>query len=102
MNQVKEVLIQQQLRSSPRLRRTYADLKASGYPHLDRFYMELTDVSPEMNDCPRGRLAIKANNVARQLTHKRLAVVVEDGQGRLYKAMARWEAPPRVQGPRVR
>lgn len=102
LNQVRERLVQEQLRSSPRLRRTYADLKASGYPHLDRFYTELADIEPEMNVGPRGRLAIKANNVARQLTHRRLAVVVEYGQGGLYKAKARWEAPPQAQGPRTR
>lgn len=93
LDQMKEQLIQEQLRSSPRLRRTYADLTTSGYPHLDRFYTELTDISPEMNDGPRGRLAIKVNNVARQLTHKRLAVVVQYGQGGLYKAKARWKSP---------
>ena len=95
LNYVKEQLIEEQLRSSPRLRRMYADLEARGYPHLDRFYTELTDISPEMEDAPRGRLATKANNLARQMTHRRLAVVVEYGRGGLYKAEARWEAPPR-------
>ena len=95
LSQVKEQLIEEQLRSSPRLRRMYADLEASGYPHLDRFYTELTDISPEMEDAPRGRLAIRANNLARQMTERHLAVVVGYGQGGLYKAEARWEAPPR-------
>lgn len=95
LSQVKEQLIEEQLRSSPRLRRMYADLKARGYPHLNRFYTELTDISPELEDTPRGRLAIRVDNLARQMTQRRLAVVVEYGQGGLYKAEARWEAPPR-------
>lgn len=95
LSQVKEQLIEEQLRSSPRLRRMYADLEANEYPHLDRFYTELADISPEMEDAPRGRLAIRANNLARQMTQRRLAVVIEYGRGGLYKAQARWEAPPR-------
>ena len=95
LSQVKERLIEEQLRSSPRLRRMYADLEARGYPHLDRFYTELADISPEMEDAPRGRLAIRANNLAGQMAERHLAVVVEYGRGRLYKAEARWEAPNR-------
>ena len=95
LDQVKEQLIQEQLRSSPRLRRMYADMMARGYVNLDRFYTELASISPEMSDGPHGRLAIKVDNVVRRLTHKRLAVVVKYGQGGLYKATARWEAPPR-------
>lgn len=93
LDQVKERLIREQLRFSPRLRRTYADLTANEYPHLDRFYTELADVDPEINGGLRGRLAIKVDNVVRQLTHRRLAVVVEYGDGALYKAQARWEPP---------
>ena len=93
LDQVKEQLIQEQLRSSPRLRRTCADLTTSGYPHLDRFYTELADISPEINGGPHGRLAIKVDNVVRELTHRRLAVVVQYGHGGLYKAQARWEPP---------
>ena len=92
LSQVKEQLIQEQLRS-PRLRRTYDDLRTLGYPHLNRFYTELADVSPEINDGPHGRLAIKIENAAREMTHTQLAVVVEHGQGGLYKAVARWEHP---------
>jgi hypothetical protein len=95
LNQVKEQLIQEQLRSSPRLRRTYDDLTTRGYPHLDRFYTELMDISPEMSNGPHGRPAIKVNNVVRQLTHRRLVVVVRYGEGGLYKAQARWEPPHR-------
>lgn len=91
---MKEQLIQEQLRS-PRLRRTYDDLTTIGYPHLNRFYAELADISPEINDGPHGRLAIKVDNAVRELTHRRLAVVVEYGQGGLYKAEARWDTPPR-------
>lgn len=93
LSQVKEQLIEEQLRSSPRLRRVYADLEASGYPHLDRFYTELTEISPEWENAPRGRLAIRANNLARQMAERHLAVVVEYGQGGLYKAEARWKYP---------
>jgi hypothetical protein len=92
LDQVKEQLIQEQLRS-PRLRRTYADLTTSGYPHLDRFCTDLADIEPEVPGSPNGRLAIKVNNVVRELTHKRLAVVVRYGEGGLYKAKARWELP---------
>jgi len=95
LDQVKEQLVQEQLRSSPRLRRTYDDLTTRGYSHLDRFYTELMDISPEMSDGPHGRLAIKVNNVVKQLTHRRLAVVVRYGEGGLYKATARWEPPHR-------
>ena len=92
LDQVKEQLIREQLRS-PRLRRVYAGLTTRGYPHLDRFYTELAEISPEMDDGPHGRLAIKVNNIVRELTHKRLAVVVLYGQGGLYKAQVRWESP---------
>ena len=98
LDQVKEQLIREQLRS-PRLRRTYSDLTAVGYPHLDRFYTDLAEISPEISGGPHGRLAIKADNFVRELTHKRLAVVVQYGQGGLYKAQARLE-PPWGRGPR--
>ncbi len=93
LDQVKEPLVHEQLKSSPRLRRMYAELTKRGYPRLDHFYTDLLDVSPEMDDGPRGRLAVKVNNVVRRLTHKRLAVVIRYGQNGLYKAQTTWERP---------
>ncbi len=101
LDQVKEQLIQEQLRSSPRLRRTYAGLTRSGYPHLDRFYTELADISPEISGGPHSRLAIKVDNFVRELTHKRLAVVAQYGESGTYKAKARWE-PPWGRNPHIR
>lgn len=93
LDQVKEHLIEEQLRSSPRLRRLYAEMKARAYPHFDHFYTELADISPEMDRTPRNRLAVRVNNAVRELTHKRLAVVVQYGQDGLYKAQTTWEPP---------
>lgn len=101
LDQVKERLIREQLRFSPRLRRTYAGLAASEYPHLDRFYTDLSDISPEINGGPRGRLEIKVDNIARRLAHRRLAVVIRYGRDGLYKAQARLE-PPWGHNPRPR
>ena len=93
LDQVKDLLMNEQLRSSPRLRRTYDDLSRSGYIPLDRFYTDLMDIEPETDGAPRGRLAIKAQDVGRQLTHRRLAVMVRYGRGGLYKAQVRWRPP---------
>lgn len=93
LDQVKEQLVGEQLRYSPRLRRMYAEMKARAYSRFDHFYTELADISPEMDRTPRNRLAVKANNAVRELTHKRLAVVVEYGRDGLYKAQTRWEPP---------
>ena len=93
LDQVKEELLREQLRLSPRLRRTYAELAEVRWPHLDHFYTELADIDPEADRVPRGPLAARAHDAVRHLTHRRLAVVVEDARGGLYKAKARWEPP---------
>lgn len=101
LDQVKEQLVAEQLRYWPHLRQVYAELVDIRWPHLDQLYTELADIDLTLNRGPRGRLAITANNVSRQLRSRRLAVVVQDAQGGLYKAKARWE-PLWRQAPRPR
>lgn len=99
LDQIKEQLVAEQLRFSPPLRRRYADLADIPWPQLEHVYTELAEIEPELglNRGPRGRLATMINNVSRELSHRRLAVVVQYGRGGLYKAKARLEPPPWVQ-----
>lgn len=102
LDPMREQLVAEQLRFSPRLRQTYAELVEIRYPRLDHVYTELADIEPEANRGPRGRLATTISNLSRELSHKQLSVVVQYGRGGLYKAKARLEPPPWAQRSRPR
>lgn len=48
LDSVKEQLVAEQLRFSPRLRQTYAELADIRWLQLDHFYTELADIEPEL------------------------------------------------------
>ncbi len=97
LDPMREQLVAELLRNSPRLRRIYPRLVEIQFPRLDHVYTELADIEPEMNRGPRGRLATTINNILRKLSHKQFAVIIQYGQGGLYKAKARLEPPPWAQ-----
>lgn len=59
-------------------------------PHLR--YLDANDIDLA-RWARRSRLAVAVRNAVARWTHRRLAVVVTDGQGSLYKTKVRWQPP---------